>query len=188
MPTSLRAARPGVSGTPHRSASAAPWRRAGRALLLLVAVAGLAAAPAGCSHGQKKPATAADPVEPVTVTVENRHATDMVIYVQRGNTRTRLGNVTPGSKQTYTLPLVFSGDRLEVNASTGKGGALTAELLDAAGKPLASPSDPFRGDSLRAVITWRKQAQVSSWKGKPVSLRFRLQNARLFSFAFRQGV
>ena len=110
MPTPLRSARPGLPGALSRLASLAPWRRAGRALLLLLALAGVAAAPAGCSRGNKRPATAAEPTEPITVTVENRHGTDMVIYVQRGNTRTRLGSVTPGSTQTFTLPVVFSGD------------------------------------------------------------------------------
>ncbi|MBM3738543.1 MAG: hypothetical protein FJW39_22415 [Acidobacteria bacterium] len=87
-----------------------------------------------------------------------------------------------------TVPLVFSGERLEINASTGNGGSLRVELLDPAGRLLAGPSDPFRGDEVRAAITWRKNPSVASWKGKPVSVRFLLQNARLFSFAFRQPV
>lgn len=86
-----------------------------------------------------------------------------------------------------TVPVVFSGERLEINASTGKGGSIQVELLDPAGRVLAGPSDLFRGDDVRATVTWRRNRSVASWKGKPVSLRFRLQNASLFSFAFRQS-
>ncbi len=86
-----------------------------------------------------------------------------------------------------TVPVVHSGDRLEINASTGKAGSVIVELLDQAGKPMGSPSDLVQGDNLRAVVTWRKQPSLSASKGKPVSLRFRLQNARLFSFAFRRN-
>lgn len=85
-----------------------------------------------------------------------------------------------------TVPLVFSGERLEINASTGPGGSVRVEVLDAAGSVLAGPSDPFRGDDVRATVTWKKNPTVAAWKGKPVSLRFRLQNGRLYSFAFRQ--
>lgn len=110
MSTHPSRARAGVHGALLRSTPPAPWRRAGRTLLLLLALVGVAAAPLGCSRGQKRPAEAAEPTEPITLQVENRHGTDMVIYVLRGNTRTRLGSVTPGSSATFTLPTVFSGD------------------------------------------------------------------------------
>jgi len=86
-----------------------------------------------------------------------------------------------------TVPIVFTGSRLEINASTKKGGSVVVEVLDAAGQPLAGfgPSDPFAGDDLRHTVTWKGDKSVAGLAGKPVCLRFRLANAELYSFAFR---
>jgi len=61
------------------------------------------------------------------------------------------------------------------------------ELCDAAAKPLAgyAPSDPFTGDDLRHVVTFQGKSDVSALTGKPITLRFHLKNAVLYSFAFR---
>jgi len=85
-----------------------------------------------------------------------------------------------------TVPIVFAGDRLEINALTRAGGNITVEILDVMGRPLpgAMKSKPFSGDALRHVLTFAGQA-VSSLRGKPVSLRFNLKDAQLFSFACR---
>ena len=87
-----------------------------------------------------------------------------------------------------TVPIRFTGRRLVVNAATKAGGHIVVELLDAAGRPLDGfpPSDPFAGDDLRHVVTFRGSQDVSSMAGKPLSLRFRLCNAELYSFAFRE--
>jgi hypothetical protein len=86
-----------------------------------------------------------------------------------------------------TVPLVFSGTRLEVNASTQAGGSIAAEVLDAAGRSIAgyASSDPFRGDSLRGTIAWADRRSLGPLQGRPVSLQFHLRNAQLYSFAFR---
>ena len=87
-----------------------------------------------------------------------------------------------------TVPVKFSGKRLEINAATRSGGSVVVEICDAAGKPLAgyAPSDPFRGDDLRHVVTFRGRSDVSALAGKPIVLRLHLRSAELYSFAFRQ--
>lgn len=86
-----------------------------------------------------------------------------------------------------TIPIKFSGHRLELNAATGGGGSVVVEICNAAGRRLPEfpPSDPFSGDELRHVVTFGGERDVSALAGKPISLRFRLRDARLFSFAFR---
>ncbi len=86
-----------------------------------------------------------------------------------------------------TIPIKFSGNRLELNAATGGEGSVVVEICNAAGKRLPEfpPSDPFSGDELRHVVAFGGERDVSALAGKPISLRFRLRDARLFSFAFR---
>ncbi|MCX6622309.1 MAG: hypothetical protein NTY38_14820 [Acidobacteria bacterium] len=88
-----------------------------------------------------------------------------------------------------TVPVTFSGDRLELNARVKPGGSLRVELLDAARRPIEGlgASQSVQGDSLRHTVRWPGGRSVAAWKGKPVTLRFRLQAAELFSFAFREG-
>lgn len=85
-----------------------------------------------------------------------------------------------------TVPLHFSGRKLELNLDASKGRA-TVELLDPAGKPIAGfgKSDPLTGDSLRTTVKWKGKEMLESLAGRPVVVRFELQNAKLFSFAFR---
>lgn len=86
-----------------------------------------------------------------------------------------------------TVPLVFSGTRLEINALVRNAGGVSVEILDAAGKEIQgyAPSVAFKGDSLRHVVAWDHGRDVSELRSKPISLRFHLRNAELYSFAFR---
>ena len=85
------------------------------------------------------------------------------------------------------MPIAFSGERLEINCDTARGGAVTVEVLDAAGRTLPGfeRSEPVRGDSLRHRVSWARD--VRTLGGKPVTLRFHLQGARLYAFAFRDA-
>jgi len=87
-----------------------------------------------------------------------------------------------------TVPVRFKGKRLKINAATKAGGQVVVELLDAAGRPIKGfeSSAPFSGDELRHTVRWAGGGDVSALAGKPVTLRFHLKNARLFSFAFRE--
>jgi hypothetical protein len=87
-----------------------------------------------------------------------------------------------------TKPLLFDGNRLIINAEARRG-VLRVEVLNEAGKPIrgfALPdSQEFTGNSVRHAITWAHGATLDALRGKPVRLRFRLTNARLYSFGFQ---
>ena len=85
-----------------------------------------------------------------------------------------------------TRPLVFEGKKkLLINAQAAEG-SVAVEILDRAGKPLPnfakSDCATFSGDSIRHTVDWNGQADLSRLAGKPVRLRFYLQDAKLFSF------
>ncbi len=86
-----------------------------------------------------------------------------------------------------TVPVHFTGDRLELNVDASRG-SVSVELLDAAGRPIAGygKSDPLNSDSLRATVSWKGTSDLSALARSPVSLRFHLQGAALYSFAFRE--
>lgn len=89
-----------------------------------------------------------------------------------------------------TVPLRFTGNRLEVNADVKTGGRLVVELLDVGLRPLASvpAAASIAGDSLRHVVQFGDQSDANTLArlaSQPVVLRFRMKNAELYSFAFR---
>ena len=87
-----------------------------------------------------------------------------------------------------TEPFTHAGSHLELNARVHPGGSIRAQFLDAAGRPTegAELSSPCTGDSLRSRVRWGKNPEiVGRLRGKPVSLRFHLRSAELYSFAFR---
>jgi hypothetical protein len=87
-----------------------------------------------------------------------------------------------------TKPLAFEGGNLSLNASTSGAGSIHVEIQDAAGRPvpgyaLADCPEIF-GDRLAHVVRWRKGGDVRALAGKPVRLRFALQDADLYAFQF----
>lgn len=88
-------------------------------------------------------------------------------------------------------PLVFEGERLEVNFSTSAGGSLRAEIQDADGKPVPGFAlDDCHlqyGDQIDRVVSWKSGSDVGQLAGKPVRLRFELKDADLYSFQFTTG-
>ena len=88
----------------------------------------------------------------------------------------------PEGGTLLTPPVTIEGDRLAINASAANG-EIRVQALDADGKPIAGFSHadckPIRGDSLDAVVEWKKP--IASLRGKPIRLEFALKNASLFA-------
>ena len=87
-----------------------------------------------------------------------------------------------------TVPVMFTGNRLELNARTTPEGLITVSLLDAAENPLPGfeTSEPITGDNLRHTVPWNGSTDLSELTGKPVMIRFSMRSAELFAFAFRK--
>lgn len=91
--------------------------------------------------------------------------------------------------EAVTRPVVFSGSKLVLNYRTGKKGSLQVELQDENGQPLgqftATDCAKLAGDELAATVKWGATSDLGSLAGKPVRIRFTLQDAELFSFRFQ---
>ena len=90
--------------------------------------------------------------------------------------------------QFVTRPLVFSGSKLEINYSTAGAGGIRAELIGADGAPISGftldECDAIKGDAIAGVVTWKENADVSQLAGKPVQIRFVMNEADLYSLRF----
>lgn len=90
-----------------------------------------------------------------------------------------------------TRPLVFGGNELELNCSTAGAGNIRIEIQHRDGTPIPGFSledcDPIRGDAVSLVARWKKDPDVGSLAGRPVRLRFVMNEADLYSLRFREG-
>ena len=90
-----------------------------------------------------------------------------------------------GEGTLTTKPLVFLGDTLVVNANA-EGGSLAVEALDVEGKVIegfaSADCAPVTTDGVRHVVTWRGDPDCHLLQGRPLKLRFLLQDAKLYSF------
>jgi len=92
--------------------------------------------------------------------------------------------------ELVTQPLRFRGNQLTINASTAAAGSLRVGLQTPDGTPvpgltIADCNTAF-GDQIDMKISWRN-GTISEWAGKPVRLRFQLQECDLYSFQFGQA-
>ena len=85
----------------------------------------------------------------------------------------------PEGGEAVTRPIRFRGSKLVLNYRVT--GTARVELLDADGKALPGFSATLTGDHTAAAVPWEKVADLA---GKPVRLRFTLQDADVFSFRF----
>ncbi len=106
----------------------------------------------------------------------------------------------PGGRFT-TVPMRADGDRLVVNVrAPGRPfgddaraeepyGTLRVEVLDPDGRVVegysAAECDPFTGDELRHVVTWKGSPDLGRVGGSSFRLRFHLNNAALYSFQLK---
>jgi hypothetical protein len=98
-------------------------------------------------------------------------------------------NAPPEGGTLTTIPITFSGSRLEINAKTDPGGSIVVHLLDAAGNAIDGygKSDTIEGDSPGHVATWGGNQDVEAIGERPIVLRFEMKKAKLFAFAFRRN-
>jgi hypothetical protein len=90
--------------------------------------------------------------------------------------------------EMITVPLLPTGDRLELNFSTSAAGWLQVEVQDAQGQPIEgmrmAEMPPLFGDALCREVCWKSEAGLSSLSRDPIRLRFRMQDADIYAFRF----
>lgn len=85
----------------------------------------------------------------------------------------------------YTIPLKLEGDALYLNFETDRSGLVQVEICDMEGRNW-SKCDPLWGDHLNKRVTWNSgEGDLKVSPDRPVTLRFRLRAARLYSFEVR---
>lgn len=87
-----------------------------------------------------------------------------------------------------TVPLIFSGGQMTLNVDANGGGSVRVEVLPASGLAFegfsAGDCDPISGNFIQTVVSWRGQQDLSALAGKPVRLRFVMNDAKLYAFKF----
>lgn len=91
--------------------------------------------------------------------------------------------------EMLTRPFKFSGSELEINHSTSAAGGIRVEIQEADGRPLPGYSldqcPEIIGDEIERIVAWQRGSDVGGLQGRPVRLRFALQDADLFALRFR---
>jgi hypothetical protein len=86
-----------------------------------------------------------------------------------------------------TLPLQFDGEKLLLNIKAT--GWARVALSDQEGNELPgfalTDCDEIQADAINRQVTWHGSSDVSSWKGKPVRVRFQMQKSKLYAFEFK---
>jgi hypothetical protein len=90
----------------------------------------------------------------------------------------------------FTTPLIrFKGNRLELNVDTSAGGSVRVEILDEHDTPIPGLSDatvePACGNFVRMPVSWAGSSDLGALVGKPIKLRFRMRDCKLYAFQFR---
>ncbi|MEM8814522.1 MAG: LamG-like jellyroll fold domain-containing protein [Pseudomonadota bacterium] len=87
-----------------------------------------------------------------------------------------------------TKPLVFSGDRLQLNIDTDAVGYAQVGFLDEDGQPIEGFSVDdglyINGDFIDTEVEWLGGSDVSSLAGKTVQLVFRMRGSKLYAMQF----
>lgn len=90
--------------------------------------------------------------------------------------------------ELLTKPVLFAGQKLTLNFSSSAAGGVRVEVQDLAGAPYPGfgldDCEPLFGDSVARVVSWKSGTDVSALAGKPIRLRFVLQDADLYAYQF----
>jgi hypothetical protein len=139
------------------------------------------------------PALGIVPTGPTELSVYvSRHNAQKSAHVLRYTFRTDgFVSVRTGYRggEMLTRPLAFAGKALEMNYSTSAAGSVRVEIQDAAGKPISgfalADCPEIIGDEIDRVVAWKHGADVSKLAGRPIRLRFAMQEADLYSIRFQ---
>ena len=85
-----------------------------------------------------------------------------------------------------TKPFIFDGGELSLNFETSAPGYIYIDILDETGKPVEGfHSCEIFGNSTDRIVYFDSGSDVSKLAGHPISLRFTMREAELYSFVFR---
>lgn len=95
--------------------------------------------------------------------------------------------------EAITAPIRVSGEHLVLNLASSAAGRVRVEVQNPAGRPIdgfsLEEADPLFGDDLARVVTWRRgDPDLGSLMGRPVRLRFVLDDADVYSLRFRAAI
>ncbi len=90
--------------------------------------------------------------------------------------------------ELITKPFIFTGKELSINFSSSAAGGIKVEIQNPDGTPIKGytlkDNDILFGNSLDRKVTWNEEIDVSNLSGKPIRLRFTLDDANLYSIKF----
>ena len=97
----------------------------------------------------------------------------------------RLGAIVADEDGSFvTHSFQTEGRSLWLNFETPRGGSVRVEVVGKEGRGLGD-CDPLFGNHLEQEVTWRGEPDLGVSPADSFQLRFRLRNAKLFSFEFR---
>ncbi len=91
---------------------------------------------------------------------------------------------TDGFGEFWTVPLRLNGDRLFLNFDAKTPGYVKVGIEGLENRGV-DDCDPLTGNHFKQPVTWKGQASMGIPKDAPVSLRFQMRSAKLFSFEIR---
>jgi hypothetical protein len=87
-----------------------------------------------------------------------------------------------------TPPVMFTGNRLELNLDTSAGGVVRLEIQNSEGKPLdgfsLADADDLNGNSVRMPVSFNGSTDMGRLAGVPVRLSFQMYDCKLYAFQF----
>jgi len=90
--------------------------------------------------------------------------------------------------ELLTKPITFAGKTLALNFATSAAGSVRVEIQDLDGNPLLgfalADCEPLFGDTIERAIRWQQGSDVSALAGRPVRLRFVLNDAEVYAYRF----
>ncbi|MHB8897976.1 MAG: hypothetical protein ACYC6Y_04455 [Thermoguttaceae bacterium] len=92
--------------------------------------------------------------------------------------------------ELVTRPLTFAGSHLSINFATSAAGGIRVEIQTPDGKPAAGFAlDECReqiGNEIDRIVSWKGGDDVSALAGRPVRLRFVMNDADLYALQFQK--